>query len=141
MTADEITLSETYYTADTDFNRIEKLTGLIVLDESVLLEQTKELCADFYKWVESISTVRSIFHWGGCEDRLFGHLGNTYDIRNCTFMPWIDNMGFPRTNLSSLEVACQQIVPHYKFYPHRAYEDSIGTMVTFIAATSFSSLA
>lgn len=138
MTEEEVTLSDKYYDTETDFTQVEKLTGLIVTDKSSLPNHTKALMSDFSSWMESISSNRTIFHWGGCEDRLFGHLGPTHDVRNGTFIPWLSNNGFPRTNMTGLEIACSQIVPHYKFKPHRAVEDAISTCLVFLAATSFS---
>lgn len=140
MTDKEVTLSKKYYDTETDFTQVEKLTGLIVTDKTKLVNQAKELCKDFDAWVEGISTTRTIFHWGGSEDKLFSHLGNTHDVRNCTFIPWLSNNGHVRNNMTSLEIACQQLVPHYKFRPHCAVEDAIATMLAFISTTSFSGL-
>ena len=115
----------------------QNLTGLVITQRNKLAFQTKTLLKDFDYWVNSISSQRSILHWGGSEKALFKHLGPTHDLQNEVFRPWLDIGGYPRNNLVSLSRAASQVVPHFRFYPHRALEDAYATMAVFLATTSF----
>jgi hypothetical protein len=138
MTPEEVdTTVENNSSFNNNWSTVEALTGLVVTDKYKLASQSKALLKDFDLWVNSLSSKRSILHWGGSEKSLFGYLGTCHNLQHEVFRSWLDINNCPRNNMVSLSFAIEQVIPHFRFRAHCAFEDSLATVALYLATTSF----
>jgi hypothetical protein len=105
---------------------------LILLRRDTKSTTANTITTNFRTWVSSISTMRTFIHWGGSEAKLCGKLGKAIDLRQNGFLPWLMHKGEQRKDFTSLSDAALQIIPHYKFIPHRAFNDALVTMTILL---------
>ena len=119
--------------------KIEQMTGLRVENRDAFAAGSKALVARFRTWARSLPTLRTFIYWGGSEAELLsGVAGETCDVYNGLFRPWLDHGGQMRQGSCRLSDAAQQVVGGFKFTPHRAYEDALATGSVFVGIVSFS---
>ncbi len=118
--------------------KIQQLTGLRVVNLGKIVAASKRLITWFKRWVATLPEPRTFVYWGGSESELLSDVpGETCDAYQELFKPWLDHCDRMRTGACQLTDAARQIVPTFKFTPHRAYEDALATASVFIGVTSF----
>ena len=112
---------------------IEELTALRVIDAELATAAAETLRHNFREWVENLSGSRSFVHWGGSEAALVAGLGETIDVRERIFRPWLGTQA--RQGQTTLGDAAAQLLPGQEFAFHRAFEDALATAAVFVAAS------
>jgi hypothetical protein len=132
MTCKEIDLLE-----EGEWFSIEKKTGLVVTCPERLIEESKTLLEDFYDWVESVSSRRTILYWSDNELALLKHLGNTLNLKDEIIIPWLEKNKYAMINPNNLHEIVSLMVPDFRYLCDRAFEECLAIMTVFLASISF----